>query len=67
MANLKMALIGLSALSFLLAVISILVTGPIMGIMVLEMSIIAMAIPVIEVVPCICSHWQYKTCHDTQY
>jgi len=32
MANLKMALIGLSALSFLLAVISILVTGPIMGI-----------------------------------
>jgi len=32
MANLKMALIGLSALSFLLAVISVLVTGPIMGI-----------------------------------
>jgi len=32
MANLKMALIGLSALAFLLAVISILVTGPIMGI-----------------------------------
>jgi len=32
MANLKMALIGLSAIAFLLAVISILVTGPIMGI-----------------------------------
>ena len=32
MANLKMALIGLAALSFLLAVITILVTGPIMGI-----------------------------------
>jgi hypothetical protein len=32
MAKLTMVLIGLSAISFLLAVISILVTGPIMGI-----------------------------------
>ena len=32
MANLKMALIGLSAIAFLLAVVSVLVTGPIMGI-----------------------------------
>jgi len=32
MAKLAMALIGLSAIAFLLAVISVLVTGPMMGI-----------------------------------
>jgi len=32
MAKLNMVLIGLSAIAFLLAVISVLVTGPIMGI-----------------------------------
>ena len=32
MANLNMVLIGLSAIAFLLAVIGVLVTGPIMGV-----------------------------------